>query len=261
VVQPTGVATAADGSVYVADAGSNTISHYDPGGRLIEGWGVGGDGPGQLDGVAGLAVGSDGSIFVADHNNYRIQKFSARGKFLLQWGTKGSGSGEFLGPDGIAVAADGQVYVTEDHNARVQVFSSDGRFLRSWNGGPQARFEDPTGITVVGDTVYVADYSASKISAFDRGGNLLRAFGGSGDGPGQFAGISMITSDASGEIFATDYNNGRIQKLDAQGRFLAAYISPSGTRLQRPFGVALTDSGDLVVSEYLGRRIVRLQTS
>jgi len=257
ISQPTRLAIAAGGDVYVVGFGDDRIHHLDVTGHEDGSWGGSGSAAGELDKAAGIAVAPDGSVYVADHDNYRIQKFTADGRFVLQWGSKGDKPGQLFGPDGVAVAPNGQIYVTEDENARVQVFTPDGRFVRSWKGPQGAPFGDPTGITFVGDDVVVADYNESTLSVFDGTGKRLRTFGKPGSRDGEFAGISLITADAAGHIFATDYNNGRIQEFDASGRFVAKFLTPEGERFRRPYGIGVTREGDLVVAEFLGGRVLR----
>jgi DNA-binding beta-propeller fold protein YncE len=143
---------------------------------------------------------------------------------------------------------------------RVQVFSPEGRFIRGWKGDPSDAFGDPTGIAFIGDQVFIADYKKSAISVFDASGRPIRTIGKEGSGPGEFAGISMIVTDADGHIFATDYNNGRIQEFDAAGTFVATILLPNGARFRLPWGLAVTNDGDLIVAEFEAGRVVRIRS-
>jgi DNA-binding beta-propeller fold protein YncE len=46
-------------------------------------------------------------------------------------------------------------------------------------------------------------------------------FGGEGSGPGQFDDARYVAVDGEGNIFVADYQDGRIQKFDPDGKFLA----------------------------------------
>ena len=48
-------------------------------------------------------------------------------------------------------------------------------------------------------------------------------FGAKGAGDGQFEPLPGITIDASKNIYVADTTNGRIQKFDTDGKFLAKY--------------------------------------
>jgi DNA-binding beta-propeller fold protein YncE len=117
-----GIAVAADGTVYVTDVGNNRIQYFTPNGQDLGEWGTAGAGVGQFKHPWGVAVGSDGMVFVADTENCRIQRFGPTGVPLDNWGLKGNGAGLFLYPMDVAIASDGTVYVTDTDNHRIQRF-------------------------------------------------------------------------------------------------------------------------------------------
>ena len=61
------------------------------------------------------------------------------------------------------------------------------------------------------------------MEVFDLGGRQLATWGGPGEGPGQFREPVGIAADGRGHVFVADTGNGRIQKLDRDGRFLLAW--------------------------------------
>lgn len=80
---------AADGRIYVLDAGNSRIQVFDQGGNYLTEWGRKGSGAGEFDFGTGanlgqgdvqfngsVAVGLDGYIYVLDVPNQRIQKFA-----------------------------------------------------------------------------------------------------------------------------------------------------------------------------------------
>jgi len=66
-------------------------------------------------------------------------------EFLFDWG-------DFGDVEDIAVDSNGSVYVLDRPNGRVQVFTPDGQYLREQTG-----FNDPTGLAIDADTVYVQE--------------------------------------------------------------------------------------------------------
>ena len=96
--QPTGVAVAPTGEIYVTDgeAGNDRVVKFSSDGRYISEWGELGSGPGQFDNPHDIAVDARGRVFVADRGNGRIQIFDADGRFLDQWTQFGRPSGIFL---------------------------------------------------------------------------------------------------------------------------------------------------------------------
>jgi hypothetical protein len=88
-VDPFGVACGPDGSVYVTDAGTNTVSAFGPkGGPQFASWGEKGIEAGQFMRPRGVAVDRFGLVTVVDHGNHRGQTFTATGEFLRMFGAR-----------------------------------------------------------------------------------------------------------------------------------------------------------------------------
>src|SRR5688500_8450786 len=131
---PSGVAAAADGTLYVADTGNNAIRRIAPDGRVstIAGDGTAGyrDGPGsesRFNGPVGVAVAPDGRVIVADTYNDRIRAIAANGEVTTLAGgsepgwADGPGSeARFDTPSGVAVDARGGIVVADTGNGIVR---------------------------------------------------------------------------------------------------------------------------------------------
>src|SRR5713101_2181081 len=63
---PFGLAVDAQGTIYVADAGDNTIKKLSSTGHLLATWGKTGSAPGELDWPQGVALDPHGNVYVAD---------------------------------------------------------------------------------------------------------------------------------------------------------------------------------------------------
>src|SRR5829696_8543912 len=133
---PSHIAIAPDGSIWVADADNNRFQIFAPDGSLREVWGASGSGEGEFDFTtldwaghdqAAIAFALDGTFYVADPGNHRIQKFGPDRGFLTAWGSEGTEPGQFGTPIDLVVDGQGRVYVLDAN--RVQVFDADGRFL------------------------------------------------------------------------------------------------------------------------------------
>ena len=62
--------------------------------------------------------------------------------------------------------------------------------------------------------VYVCDTDNHRIYIFDSNGmyyTLLHSFGTKGNSPGQFNQPRGITVDKNGQVYVSDYGNGRVQ--------------------------------------------------
>lgn len=176
---------------------------------------------------------------------------------VLVWGGAGLSDGRFSLPRVIDTDPDGTIYVI-DKAGRMQQFDSQGHFLRGWQF-PEMDNGKPTGMGIApnGD-LYIADTHNSRIDVYDRGGSLLRRWGGYGTGPGQFIYPTDVAVSAKGEVFATDYGEvDRIQRFDLNGRFLGAWGKPGEGpgEFQRPMAIALDGQGNAYVADTANHRV------
>jgi hypothetical protein len=164
-----------------------------------------------------VAFGLNGEVYVADgYQNSRVQKFDKNGKFIKGWGRRGTAPGEFHLPHAIITDSKGLVYVGDRENSRIQIFDPDGNYLREWNnvGKPWALCltNDPKQI------MFVADGSANRILKVDLDDNVLGWYGGPGKQLGQFNNVHSIACGPNGDLYVTETQNYRIQKLVLDGR-------------------------------------------
>jgi peptidylamidoglycolate lyase len=135
--QPTDVAVAPDGTIYISDGyGNSRVVQLAADGTFVGAWGTLGNGPGQFDTPHSIALDADGRVYVADRGNARIQRFDRSGRFIDQWQ-----SAELGRPWAITVAHDGSVYVVDggDQNpvppdrSRLLRLDQNGNILEKWS--------------------------------------------------------------------------------------------------------------------------------
>jgi serine/threonine protein kinase len=80
----------------------------------------------------------------------------------------------------------------------------------------------------------------------------LLTFGGTGTGTGFFEPPNRIGLDGDGNIFVSDFTNGRIQKFDSTGKFIFSWISEGETPL---LAMAITRDGRVMVSRNNGVQV------
>ncbi len=134
---PSALAIDAQGGLYVADNGNETIRKISPAGEVTTLAGTARHG-GYTDGIAatarfraptGVAVDARGNVFVVDHLNALIRRITPTGDVTTLAGTVlhvgaedgAGGSARFNGPSGIAIDARGTtLYVTDSANHTVR---------------------------------------------------------------------------------------------------------------------------------------------
>lgn len=117
------------------------------------------------------------------------------------------------------ICQDEQDYVyTTDDRGRVLKFDSEGTIVQTWKGrGASAIAADNNG--------YIYTVSQDSIYKFTHSGILIKSWGGSGSGDGQFNGAQDIAIGLDGSIFISDVINHRVQKFDANGNYLLQWNS------------------------------------
>jgi DNA-binding beta-propeller fold protein YncE len=171
--------------------------------------------------VATLALG----LAASPRYSHAAEPSNPPAQFLLEWGKRGSAPGEFDFPIGVAIAPDGEVVVTDFYNGRVQRFGASGEFRTS-----VAVLPNPGGIAIdVDGTLYLTHFPAMKsdedkkpdqVTVYSARGELLRKWGKTGSGPGEFDYPGGIALGHDGQVFVADQTNRRVQVFDREGRFL-----------------------------------------
>jgi sugar lactone lactonase YvrE len=264
---PTGIAVT-EHEVFVSDARNSRIQVFDLEGNFKRQFGGAGKEPGQLGRPMNLTI-AHNELFVADYWNDRIAVFALDGSHKRTIGHSGSGPGEFDAPGGVAVAPNGDLFVADFYNQRIQHLRPDGTFIRQWGetrkvGIWAEKFNYPTDVALGPDgSLYVADGYNDRVQVFSRDGEFSHKWGGpfamdiSGSFQGWFAVVTSITVDPSGNVFAADFYNNRIQKFLPDGTFLTAFGEEGSApgQFNHPIAVAMASDGAVFVVDYGNNRI------
>jgi hypothetical protein len=176
-----------------------------------------GSGTGQIGRVVGVAVDPvDGGYLVSSQDTvdgadrHKIIKFSSAGAYVTEFGSLGSGNGQ-IGQFGATVAVspvDQSVWIGDLFNLRIQKFTTaDGGLTYSYS---------------------------TKV-------------GSSGSGNGQFGSSSAYISvavDSSGNVYASDRGNARIQKFTSAAAYSAQVAV--GTAPDTVYAIAVDGSDQIL---------------
>ena len=135
-------------------------------------------------------------------------------------------------------------------------------FVEAWGsqGNEPGQFDDPTGIAVTADEVFVADARNGRIQVFDHEGKFKREFGTPGDAPGEL-GRPMNLTIHEGKLYVPEYMNDRLQVFSLAGESLDIIGGPGEGpgEFDAPGGVAVAESGDLFVADFYNQRVQHLR--
>lgn len=241
-----------------------------------------------LNGPHGVRFDVNGELLFADTFNHQIRRLRADGTITTVAGTGAVGSGGDGGmatlatlqsPEDVAVDANGNIFIADTSNNRIRRVSTQGVITTiAGNGGfncdPAANLPFlPKGLAFHpnGD-LYFSDI-CHRIRRISPGGAMSVVAGsgvaGFADGPAaqaQFNSPAGIAFDAAGNLYVADEANHRVRRIDPAGNVTT--VAGTGTpgnagdggaataaQLNTPRRVAVTPSGDLLISEFGNHRV------
>jgi DNA-binding beta-propeller fold protein YncE len=223
--EPWGVATDAQGNVYVADTWAHRIQKLDPNLQPLLAWGgppaepnAPNPSPLELFGPRAIAVDGAGDLWVTDTGHHRVLKFSAEGQPLGAFGSFGIDKGQFREPVGIAIAPNGDILVADTWNGRVQRFDSAFRFLGEFRveGWDDRNTENKPYLTALADGSVLAGVpDGGVVRRYGADGRLLATWDQLGDTPAGSRPLGLA-ADSQGRFWVSDAASGEIVRLAAR---------------------------------------------
>jgi len=221
--------------------GSNldTLLHFDENGKLLKSFGAG-----LMTAPHGISVDREGNIWVTDYQDDAPRP--ARG-------TPPAGAAAAPAvPAPVAPAPPQGPLPGATRGHQVFKFSPDGKVLMTLGkaGGavaPDFLFQPNDVLVTPAGEIFVAQghgQGQSEILKFAKDGKLIKRFGKTGTGPGEFDQPHALAMDSRGRLFVGDRNNNRIQIFDLDGKFLEEW-----KQFSRPSGIFIDKNDILYVAD------------
>jgi choice-of-anchor A domain-containing protein/RHS repeat-associated protein len=264
---PSGVVTAPDGSLYIADSENHRVRKVAPGGGIttVAGTGVEGSsgdgGPAsqaQLRRPVGLGLKSDGTLYITDALACTVRRVAMGGIITTVAGTgvcgfSGDGgpavAAQLDNPSGLAVGSDGSLYIADTNNHRIRRVAQNGTISTfAGTGVPdfggdeglatEAQLNAPQGVATGSyGKVLIADSANHRVRLVDAAGRI-RTVAGSGmagfdgdSGPAVEAKLQAPAAASYGQdeaIFIADSLNGRVRLVQTDGTITTVAGGGSG---------------------------------
>ncbi len=167
---------------------------------------------------------------------------------------------------GITVFVIGAMIVSMSADTQMTFASIDHSEIYNWGAygiGKEGAFVHPQFLAVDENNgnVYVSDLGNKRVQKFDAQGTFLMAWGGSGQGNGQFNYLSGITTDGS-FVYVADRDLNRIQKFDLDGNYVSQWGERGKTNgtLSMPNDVIASSDGYIYVVDTGNYRVQKFTT-
>jgi NHL repeat len=180
----------------------------------------------------GLFIDNNNTLYCSVETDHRVWKRSLNHATVLTVdvignGSAGSASDMLHEPHGVFVDHNFDLYVADFRNNRIQVFAVNERNGTTVVGAGASRPLHPAGVTLDGNgLIYIADTDNNRIIGPGPSGYrcLAGCSNSAGSSSSQLRLPQTISFDTYGNMFVTDYWNGRVQKFLLETGYTGTYF-------------------------------------
>ncbi len=134
------------------------------------------------------------------------------------------------------------------------------RYEASWTSAGDVEFVEPFAVAVAPRTgrIVVSDVDTRRVFILDGDGELVRSFGGPGDGAGEFRRPAGVAIGADGSIYVSDFALERVQKFTSAGEIVHEWGEDgSAGPVPGASGLAVDDAGQVYVAGFTDQHVYR----
>ena len=205
----------------------------------------------------GIAYNSREEMIVSEYSGHRVSIFEIRGQGKIQtFGSYGESPHKMIAPAGVATDDADNIYVSSCH--KLQKFTSSGELMKCTGekGKNEGEFDDPRGLTLYDNEVYVCDRNNHRIQVFDLDLNFDRSINSYDEGKGEFITPQDIKFDTAGNMYVAEWGSGKVKVIEKCGHLVQEF---GEGELKQPSSLHIADKY-VYVSDLKGHCIVVYDT-
>ena len=208
----------------------------------------------------GIAFNSQREMIVSESWSDQVSAFDIRGQRIRTFGSCGDSPEQMNYPRGIATDDTDNIYVSSEH--KLQKFTGRGELIKcvGQRDSKEGEFDDPRGVTLYDNQVYICDCDNHRIQVFDLDLNFIRSIGSRGKERGEFGAPHDVKLDTAGNMYVAEFGNARVQVIDSSGHFIRFFGQEGKGKLCRSSALHIVDKY-VYVSDIIGYCIVVYDTS
>ena len=169
------------------------------------------------------------------------------------------------------LTADNEYFFVSDAIGNVvsqyQIVAGGAAFVRNFGapGSGAGQFNGPEQVAVVGNDIYVADFSNNRVQRFNKStGAYISQFGVPGSGPGQFSNpCGLVYNPVNSLLYVSEIGNDRIQTFSTAGIYQGQFASfgAGDGQLDNPWSLAVDSIGNIYVADGSNNRVSKFNSS
>ena len=247
------------GNIYFLEYLNHRIKVFNSSGVYLRSFGNYGSGCNQMAYPRQFQIFND-EIYIVNSNFGIISKLSLTGQCITSNFTSWT--------NGVSIAVNSNYIFVGHTNNVISKYATANLAQTGYQEMNSGNISFATGMSYnsAGNRLIVSSYHTSKIVEYTVSGNNLTYVNGAGGGQssanGKFNRAMDAVYDSSGNIYATDFNNHRIQKFNSSLVYQAKYGSFSrNSPFYNPYGISVDSSDNIYVGDWRNHSIRKFNTS